>query len=341
MSDFKNNADTALRRQKEFWDGTLKEGPLVTIWLPDDTPQDERWSLAAEETRLKNKASLADDTIPTVEINTGSHTFAALLGSTIKESSGTQWVEPCLQDISKFQGIKRESESALYKMIMNHISVAASASSGKYAVRTITTPGISDIIDGLAGTENILMSFIEDPENVHALCRHATKLWTEVMEDVFSRLPLFHGGSNAALAWMPGRAVNISADLMVMCSATQFNTFIAPEENKMLEKFDSALYHVHSTGLRVVDAIMEMEKVKGIEISHDPNGPSIPDMGNTLKKITEKKKLFLTGWSRTFSDDELAWLKANIDRNKLFLFTQGGTVENGNKVVERLKTAFL
>jgi hypothetical protein len=339
MSEFKDNYETALRHQKEFWSGSLKEGPLVTIWLPDDTPQDERWSLAAEETRLKNKAHLADDTVPTVEVNTGSHTFVALLGSHIQESSGTQWVEPCLSDISQFQKIKRETDSPLYKMIMDHISIAGASSADKYPVRTLTTPGIADIIDGLAGTENILMSFIDDPEHVHGLCQHVGKLWSEVMEDVFSRVPLFQGGSSAGLAWMPGKAAYLSADLMVMCSAAQFNTFIAPVENKILEDFDSALYHVHSTGLRVIDAVLEMEKVKGIEISHDPNGPSIPEMGKILKKITETKKLLLTGWSRAFTDDELAWLKANIDRNKLFLFAQGGTVENGNRVVEKLKKA--
>ncbi|MEI6033955.1 MAG: hypothetical protein WCS65_06725 [Verrucomicrobiae bacterium] len=340
MSDYKANLEQSIERQEAYWSGTLQAGPLVTIWLPDATPQGDAWQLEAEERRLLDKRTLLDDAIPTVEIQTESHTFSALVGSAIQEVSGTFWVEPLLKDLRHIGEVALRKEAPFYQMITERIALAAAKADGRYAIRGITTPGISDVIDGVFGTENTLMAMMEEPEGVKDLAARCGKILKEFLRIQFGMIPLFHGGANAGLAWMPGRGMTLSADLMVMCSASQFDEFIAPVERELISDLDGAIYHVHSTGLRIVDSLLEMEKVAAIEISHDPNGPEISDMGETLKKIAERKKLILTGWSREFKQTDLEWLQKNTDKNRLSLYFQGGTVGRGNEIVSQVREFF-
>ncbi|MEI6168947.1 MAG: hypothetical protein WCS52_17330 [bacterium] len=327
-------------RVRTFWEAGLEDGPLVSIWLPEPPADLKRWDLASQVAYWENRRHLPDDTAPHVAISNEAETMAALLGVPVEYSAGSAWSTPILSNLAEGLKVRFDPGAPLYQELIRRIEAAKGRP--EYALKMIPVAGISDLLSALRGAQDLMMDLMEDPDSVAVLVAHVAGCWRYLMRDLLGRLPLYEGGLVGGLAWMPGRGATVSADMMMMCSPDWFHDLIWPEERKLLNEFDSVIYHLHSggSGPALAEWIAPHPRVKAVEISHDPTGPDLESLEPVLAGIQEHTRLLVTCWSRRFTDAELAWMARHLDRRHLSLFQYADTPEEGQSFLDRVHTKF-
>ena len=327
-------------RIRSFWDSGLSGGPLVSVWLPESPADLLQWDLAAQQAYWDNRRELADDTVPHVALSNDAETMTALLGGTVEHSSGSSWAKPVLASPQDTTRVRFDPSSAVYTELLRRIEAARAAPG--LAMKMIPFSGVSDLLSALRGNQDAMMDILEEPEAVLALAGHLAGCASAVATDLFKRMPRHEGGTFAGLSWMPGRCATISADMMIMCRPEWFRDFIWPAEQRLLESFDGAIYHLHSAGSGPALSrwIAPHPRIRAVEISHDPSGPDLESMKDVLTGIQAHTRLLVTCWSRRFTDDELAWMARHLDARRLYLFQRTETLSEGQAFLSRVRNRF-
>ena len=327
-------------RIKSFWNGTLDQGPLVSVWLPEPVANFEHWSLREHQEEWRSRAAFKDDTVPQVAICNEAETLPALLGVPVEHRGGTSWSQPILARLPDALQCGVNTQSPLYRELGRRIEAAASQR--ELALKMVHASGLSDLFAALRGTQELMMDLAECPETVCAATAHLGACWRQVITALLSRMPLHDGGLVGGLSWMPGRGATLSADLMVMCRPEWFRDFIWPGECHLLEALDSAIYHLHSggSGPSLAQWIAPHPRIRAVEISHDPAGPGLESLASSLKLIQRHTHLMVTCWSRHFTEAELAWMARHLDARRLYLFQSEPDIAAGRAFLERVRLAF-
>ena len=327
-------------RIKQFWSTDLAEGPLVSLWLPESPADLQRWDLPGQLAYWKNRQDLIEDTVPHLAISNDAETMPALLGANVEFSAGSSWSHPHLTSSADGLQIRFDPELPLFKELVRRIE-AAKATPG-YALKMIPVSGLSDLLSSLRGSQDVMMDIMEDPDGVAALLAHLAACSRDMFRNLFGRIPLHDGGMAGGLSWLPGHGATVSADMMIMCNPEWFRDIIWPEESRLLNEFDSFIYHLHSggSGPALAQWIAPHPRVRAIEISHDPSGPELTTLKDVFTGIQAHTRLLITCWSRRFTDDELDWLARHLDRRRLYLFQKVETVAEGRSFLERVKARF-
>jgi hypothetical protein len=83
-----------------------------------------------------------------------------------------------------------------------------------------------------------------------------------------------------------------------------------------VEAFDYVVIHLHSIGLHVVDDLLSLDRLAGIQVLVDPSGPSVGELIPELAKIQGRKPLIVEG---EFAEEEVNLLLSNLSPAGLFV----------------------
>ncbi len=95
-----------------------------------------------------------------------------------------------------------------------------------------------------------------------------------------------------------------------MFSPKVYSEQIGARDEKIVNAFDYTWFHTHTANIHIVDVLLEMPKLKAIEVcidypSRGPTSPTIAKLLPVFKKIQKKKPLVLGG---TVTEEELKLL---------------------------------
>ena len=109
-------------------------------------------------------------------------------------------------------------------------------------------------------------------------------------------MPRFHGGyCNQYGIWCPDSPVRTQEDYALNLSPQAFEEFVMPCHRTVVEAFEYTVIHTHSGGPQLAEWMLELEPLKAIEVSLDPNGPPIEDLIPLWNQILAKKCLIICG----------------------------------------------
>ena len=177
-----NKLAESLERNEAFWNGRLKDGPLMWVTVPQATPgapppepdeKEKMWTdvdyyIAAAEDRLAH-THYAGDALPVCHPWLGPDQFAAWLGAdmTIKPKEFTSWIKPFVDDWSKFAEFKIDHNNKWWKLYLELLRRCAEAGKDKWIT---AYPDLHTGIDGLSairGPEKLMIDMIEEPKTIH------------------------------------------------------------------------------------------------------------------------------------------------------------------------------
>lgn len=325
-------------RIRSFWSSGLAEGPLVSVWLPESPADLRHWDLSEQRTLWQQRRGLRDDSVPHVALSNDAETLTALLGGTVEHSSGSSWAKPVLASPADLSPVRFDPNAPLYRELVRRMEAARAAP--ELAIKMIPLSGVSDLFSALRGNQDAMMDVLEDPDAVITLVNHLADCARAVAEDLLQRMPRHEGGTLGGLAWVPGRGATLSADMMIMCRPEWFRDYIWPAEQRLLETFDHAIYHLHSggSGPALAQWIAPHSRICAVEISHDPAGPSLESLHKILTGIQAHTRLLVTCWSRRFTDDELTWMASHLDARRLYLFQRTDDLAEGQAFLARVRS---
>ena len=185
--------------------------------------------------------------------------------------------------------------------------------------------------------DEIFTDLYDDPPFVHHLMEIATYLYIEATKIVKNAAgePLKSGCRRQLHIGSGG--VMCNEDTIILLSASHAKEFVYPYLRKVFGSFGGALVHFCGDGNHVLDSLLDIPEVKGVNFG-DPREYNYEEV---MERILEKGKFYYGGWPRQKGEDTESYFKRVLEplngRKRGLILNYGLTEEekkNPNAVME-------
>lgn len=182
----------------------------------------------------------------------------------------------------------------------------------RYPIGQSILRGPLDMAAAAFGDENLLYQFFDRPELMRNFLSVATDIFLSFNGLQNKKLPPIGNGSviGTYYLWTPGKNIRLQEDALSLLSPELYQEFVHPLDCQIASSADYTLFHLHATGLHLLDFLLQNEGVKIIQVSKD-EGVQLEKILPSLQKIQKAEKcLLLKG---RFTHEELQLVKARLD----------------------------
>ncbi len=180
--------------------------------------------------------------------------------------------------------------------------------------------GPSDLHALLRGHGQSILDLADDPERASRLLEQLGEVFVSFTQQVWSRLPLYHGGYFDAqyCLWAPGPICRLQEDATALYSPRLYRRCLQDVDRAIARHFPFCFMHLHSTSMHLLDAILEIESLRCLQVNRDVGGPPLEQMIGYYRRIQASGRSLLIRGS--FTADELRLLIDRLDARGLLLY---------------------
>jgi hypothetical protein len=353
---YKHNVEAVLRKYQMFWASESNE-PIIMINVPqkeEDIWGTKKWlklsSLNQKEILSMyeglfegmKEIFIFDDTVPAAYTGLRDITIGVILGCPIKFTEEVSSAEPIIHEWTRLKDIRFDSNNYWLRKILRDTRYLVEKAKGRFGVGISSMGGPGETMSQLRGTENLCMDFYYNPEKVHKLARICTEaiikfrnLQKEIIGD-------FHGGTCVCYPrglWMPGKSALLQEDFSLFVSPEIFREFLLPYNKEIIENLDHSLFHIHSSGLHILDDLLEIKKLDAIQITLDPTNRALEPLMSIFKKIQKKGCfLFISSNAVPLTPAEIKTLIDELEIQKLGIINRCNSFKEGRRLIGKIKS---
>jgi len=201
---------------------------------------------------------------------------------------------------------------------MEFAAALVRASNGEFPVSHSAELGPTDLHAVLRGHGSSLLDLTDEPEQAAELLLRLARIFRDVTEELWKRVPLYHGGYFDAQysLWGPRPIIRMQEDATAVYSPRLFRRFVQPADRLLARHFTGNFIHLHSTSMFLLGAFLEVEEIGCYEVNNDVLGPPLKDMVPHFQRIQAAGKPLLVRGS--FQPDEMRLLMDSLDPRGLF-----------------------
>jgi hypothetical protein len=352
MVEFGNDPNK-LDRYRAFWDREDAGRPLVGFsmksWFPlEEFAASTAWkshdhltadmidpeAFMEDQVRLLREGEvIEDDIFRGASPSQAVPWLCGMLGSRIRILPGSTLAVERTLPWEELEGIRLNPDGPWYRKYMEFAQTLVRTADGRFPVSHGTLVGPTDLAAALRGHSQSIIDLTEEPERSQQLLDKMTDIFVEITEELWKRLPIFHGGYFDAQyqLWSPGSIIRMQEDATALFSPELYRRFVQPLDRRIAARFPNSFMHLHSTSMFLLDAILEVEEIKCFEVNNDVSGPPVHEMVPYFRMIQEAERSLLIRGS--FSPQELRLLTDSLEPRGLYLYIM---IEN-EKEIETLK----
>lgn len=297
------NWNKLFAKYDEYWNRENSERPLVFMIAPKDNTEaqsnlknhsslKERWldtefQISQHRNYIKNSCFLGEG-YPIFNPNLGPDFLGAVCGADLNFGETTSWAEPVISDYEDFAPIKFDPENFWWKKMCEMTSAALDDANGDYIVGITDIHGGADGLVSLRGPQDAAFDIYDEPENFKRVVWEILPVYKEVTTKLHGMISAkqkvcsnWMGVIHPNELWYP-----TSCDFSCMISGDDFDEFIMPELVAEIDWLPNSIYHLDGVdALRHLDALLGIEKLKGIQWVYGAGQPSAKHWIDVLKKI--------------------------------------------------------
>jgi hypothetical protein len=294
---------------------------LVKIWT-DGEEIVKRNRLIFDNTYFLGEA------FPLITLNLGAAGQAGFFKGCKHKFAETVWFFP----LETGEELVFSKDMFLYKATMELARYLASDANGDYIIAMPDSCGNIDALSHLRGSQNLMMSMMEESGRVKSDLAIIQKSWETMIAEVY---PVIkdnnYGGS--AIGWMGtyahGLHSQLQADMSVMLSHDFFDEFIIDELKRQCDVLEYPTYHLDGIEqIRHLDKLLSLEKLRMIQYTCVVGQPSPLEKLDVLKKIQASGKILLI-----LTEKHPEWVKPlleNLSAKNLFLSIEAETPDDAD-----------
>jgi len=229
--------------------------------------------------------------------------------------------------------VRLDPENPWFRKYMEFAAVLVRASNGRFPVSHSPEIGPTDLHAVLRGHTPSILDLADEPEKSAELLWRLGEVFLQITEELWRRVPLFHGGYFDAQysLWAPGPIIRMQEDATAVYSPSLYRRFVQPVDRMLAGHFTSSFIHLHSTSMFLLDAFLEIGEIQCFEVNNDALGPPVRAMVRYFRRIQDARKPLLIRGS--FTPDEMGLLTDSLEPRGLFL----NIMVNEMKEVEALR----
>jgi hypothetical protein len=215
--------------------------------------------------------------------------------------------------------VELDRDSPWFRKYMEFAEALVRASNGMFPVSHSAELGPTDLHAVLRGHSASLLDLTDEPERSAELLLRLAGIFRDVTEELWKRVPLYHGGYFDAQysLWGPRPIVRMQEDATAVYSPRLFRRFVQAADRLLAGHFAGNFIHLHSTSMFLLEAFLEIEEIQCYEVNHDALGPPVKAMVPYFRRIQDARKPLLIRGS--FHPGEMRLLMDSLDPRGLFL----------------------
>jgi hypothetical protein len=292
---YKPDADEVLARLRSLYERRAQDRIFAAMEVPSAALARFREQYAAGycdypdpsaraafwDSLLGERRAVEDDSIPSAylsELDQG--LYGGLLGGRVQFMAHPEngWISsmvaPLLEDWSGFDSLRFDPGHPWFERYRQQLKVFTEAAAGKFGIsHFILIDGLNFVFELLGATATYL-SLVEHPEMVRRAIDFAFDLNVKVQSTFFDLVPPLEGGTSSNMVqWIPGRIVSESVDPFHMTNVDYFERWGREPIERILERFDGGVLHLHGNGRHLLPAVCSIRGLKAIFLGDDRGFP--------------------------------------------------------------------
>ncbi|UCD81636.1 MAG: hypothetical protein JSW26_09505, partial [Desulfobacterales bacterium] len=223
--------------------------------------------------------------------------------------------------------IRLDHENPWFKKYMEFAQALVERSDGRFPVGHGPEIGPTDLHAVLRGHTQSIIDLMDEPEKSSRLLEQLGCIFRDLADELWKRVPLFHDGYFDAQysLWAPGSIIRMQEDATAVYSPDLYRKFVQPVDRMIAAHFDNSFIHLHSTSMFMLDAFLEIEEIKCLQVNYETSGPPVKDMIPYFQMVQNAKRpLLIRG---AFDPEEMRLLVDSLDPRGLLLLIMVNTME--------------
>ena len=215
--------------------------------------------------------------------------------------------------------VSLESENPWLMKYLEFARALVKKADGRYPVSHGAELGPTDLHAVLRGHNESLVDLMDEPEKSSELLWKLGNIFTEFTEAVWKEIPLFYEGYFDAQyqLWAPGPIVRMQEDATAVFSPDLYRKLVQPIDRTMASHFAYNFIHLHSTSMYLLDAFLEIEELRCLEVNIEPFNIPVKDMIPYYQRIqTADRPLLIRG---SVTPDEMRLILDSLEPQGLYL----------------------
>lgn len=320
----------------------LQEFAASAAWQDSDylTPDmvDPQAFLDDQERQLREGEQMDDDILRGASPSQAVPWLDGMLGARLRILPGSILGEERGLALSELAAMQLDHAGPWYERYMSFIDSLVGRARGRFPVSHGTLIGPCDLAAMLRGHGQHVEDLLFQPEATAAHLRRMGEIFTEITQEAWQRIPLYHGGYYDAQyqIWAPGPIARMQEDASGLYSPTLYRQLLQPVDRFVAGQFASAFIHLHSTSMFLLDAFLEVEGIRLFQVNYEKTsgGPDMAGMIPFFRLIQRAGRPLLVRGS--FTPDEARLLVDALDVRGLYVYVMVSDMRE----VEALRPVF-
>jgi hypothetical protein len=312
------------RFQRVFWDKKPDGRPLVGVINPDVflpvkylrrpfprahvEPEDVRPDqvMSDYEFAFAPRPVNCDDWIPFTAPWRAIPWLEAWCGCPVRYSSGSLAPDPILDSTAALAAASLPAQDKWFACLQQQTEqLAANLPRDCWLSPTILR-GASDVLAALRGLTNFLCDLYDAPAIVEQAAARIQQLFLRALDFHFSMVKPKLGGYGHILGyWAPGPTIAIQEDALGLCRPAIYRDLFMKLSAEAVRRLGAhVIFHLHSTGYRHYEHILQVPGLAGLQMTIEANGPPLAELAPIFRQILEQSRLMI------FADNRFAELAA-------------------------------
>ena len=221
----------------------------------------------------------------------------AIVGCPIRVSSGSFWAASPECDWEKLQEVDLSEGNVWLQKLLELQEALVNHLKGRYPVGVSTMMrGPADMAGASLGHAQFVLLLYDHLEKVESLLSCYTESWLKVAELQRELSTSFQGGYTVGSwvgLWAPQPCQYLQDDALALLSPSIYQGILAQYHRDICASTRYSLFHLHPSALYAVEELLKIDNLTVIEVNREMVGPSIEEVLPILKRIHERKALFI------------------------------------------------
>lgn len=323
----------------DYWDRKPLKRPLVSFQLEEYFPskrfRSARHLLTAGK-RITPDMLEVDELIEDYErmyqaaLSTGQDGFwvaepfngipwmEAIFGCEVFGTESSFISHPSIKSMGELRKIEFDTANPWFKKYMEFVDKLSKFSAGRFPIGQPIMRGASDIVGALLGQTELIYALVEESEAIQEAFFKVMTAFEKVIKMQLEAIPDFHGGYSMGFyhVWCPEKCIWFQEDVSSLLSPQMYNDFLLEPDTAVCKDYNYTAVHLHPVSFFIIDSLMQIDRLKAIQINKDFGGPSVKEMIPTMQKVLTKKNLIIYG---DLDEADIDCIAVNLPKKGVFL----------------------
>ena len=305
---------------KDLWESFLdkknKRPLLGFLWEPDVVPLKsvvDRVGIGNEispkdllkkelkeyvENVQKHLISWGTDFPQAISVNLGIPWIEAIIGCKLIIQEDSVWAKPPDNEYKVLKKIDYNLENPWLSKLIDLHKFLVDISYDRFPISLPVMHGPLDVISAFRSPTKLCFDLYDGPEDVKISAEKLKNIWIKIAKQLMEMTPSYYSGWFTRMnIHLRKRCATPQSDFTSLISEKTYREFELEIDKDIMKNIPSQTYHMHSTSWHVLKDISQIPNLKSLQVTIDPNGPSLEEMKEILTVCQKKVPLLIAVWN--------------------------------------------